>query len=178
VTGNQADLNPGNDLSTVATTVLPIRPIRADLAVTQTDTPDPGAVADPLVYTLTTTNHGPSTATGVQVTDNLSPGVALAGPEIPSQGTCEGPGPVVCHLGTFASGASATVTINVLPPPGWNGQQHGLGRWRRARYHPREQLDFGCHDHQRRRPSAHPAEQLQSLGVWRATHLYARRSVR
>ena len=115
VAGSPSDLNPGNNSATSATTVLPIPSIRADLALTQTDTPDPGAVGDPLVYTLAVTNHGPSPATGVQLTDNLPPGVVLAGPPIPSQGACSGTGPVVCHLGTLASGASAAVTINVLP---------------------------------------------------------------
>lgn len=115
VAGSPSDPNPGNNSATSATTVLSIPPIRADLALTQTDAPDPGAVNDPLVYTLTATNHGPSPATGVQLTDNLPPGVLLIGPPIPSQGTCSGTGPVVCQLGTLASGASATVTLNVLP---------------------------------------------------------------
>ena len=82
VTGSPSDPNLGDNSATSATTVLR-SDIRADLSVTQTDTPDPGAVADPLVYTLTVTNHGPSTATGVQVTDSLPPGVVLAGPAIP-----------------------------------------------------------------------------------------------
>ncbi len=114
VRGNQDDLNPGNDSATIVSTVVP-PPIRADLALTQADAPDPAAVAEPLVYTLAVTNHGPSTATGVQVTDNLSPDVVLAGPPIPNQGTCSGTGLVICHLGTLAIGASATVTLNVLP---------------------------------------------------------------
>ena len=116
VTGSPSDPDPGDNSATTTTAVLPIPEIRADLAVTQTDVPDPGAIAEPLVYTLTVTNNGPSAATGVQITDNLPVGVVLTTPPIPSQGgTCVGTGPVVCHLGTLASGASATVTINALP---------------------------------------------------------------
>ncbi|MGH9890579.1 MAG: choice-of-anchor Q domain-containing protein, partial [bacterium] len=115
VAGSPSDPNPGNDSATSATTVLPIPPIRADLALTQTDAPDPGAVNEPLAYTLTVTNNGPNNANGVQVTDNLPPSVVLAGPPIPSQGTCSGTGLVVCQLGTLASGVSATVTLNVFP---------------------------------------------------------------
>jgi len=115
VTGSPTDPHPGNNSATSTTTVLPVPPIRADLAVIQTDSPDPGAIAEPLVYTLTATNNGPSAATGVQITDNLPVGVVLTTPPIPSQGTCGGTGPIVCPLGTLPSGASATVTINALP---------------------------------------------------------------
>ena len=115
VTGSPSDPDPTNNAASSTTTVLPIPDTRADLALTQTDAFDPGAVAEPLAYTLTVTNHGPSTATGVQITDNLPPGIVLAGPPIPGQGICAGTGPVICDLGTLAANATATVTLNVLP---------------------------------------------------------------
>ncbi len=86
-------------------------PLRADLAVTMADSPDPGAVGERLAYTLTVTNNGPDAATGVQITDPLPAAVQIAG-----LGTnCRGTPVVVCDLGTLASGASATVTIETFP---------------------------------------------------------------
>ena len=62
--------------------------------------------------------------------------------------------------------------------PAGNGQQRGVGRRRRARYRPREQLGVEYdHDQSSRRP-ARPARELQPLGVYRPTHLHARRSLR
>ena len=88
---------------------------KADLAVTVAATPDPSPSGQPLTYTLTVSNNGPKTATGVQLTDDLPDGVALGGPATASQGICRGTDLVSCRLGTLASGAEATVTINVIP---------------------------------------------------------------
>jgi len=85
------------------------------LSVTKTSSADPVAVENPLIYTVTVTNAGPSTAVGVRVTDTLPSGVSF-GSATPSQGTgCAGTDPVVCALGNLADGASATVTILVTP---------------------------------------------------------------
>ena len=46
----------------------------ADLSLTKTDSPDPVLAGQLLTYTLTASNAGPSSATGVQVTDNLPAG--------------------------------------------------------------------------------------------------------
>jgi len=88
----------------------------ANLAVSVTDTPDPLTVNGQLTYTVTVTNGGPGTATGVQVTDTLPEGMVLAGPAGSSQGECGGTRTVTCNLGTLAAGAPpTTVTINVIP---------------------------------------------------------------
>lgn len=85
----------------------------ADLAVAKADSPDPVLVGSPLTYTVTVTNNGPSTATGVSLTDTLPAGVtfvsASSGCSVPLGGT------VTCNLGALTKGASATVMIVVTP---------------------------------------------------------------
>jgi uncharacterized repeat protein (TIGR01451 family) len=77
-----------------------------------TDNPDPVKVRTQLIYTLTVRNNGPSAAAGVMVNDTLPSGVTL-GSVTTTQGSCSGS--VTCNLGTMASGAVATITINVTP---------------------------------------------------------------
>ena len=85
----------------------------ADLAITKSDDPDPAFVGDTITYTLNVTNNGPSTATGVNVTDNLPAGTSYQSATA-SQGSCsEAAGTVSCSLGTLAANASATVDIDV-----------------------------------------------------------------
>jgi virginiamycin B lyase len=87
----------------------------SDLSLTKTDSPDPVTVGNTLTYTLTAHNGGPDAATAVEVTDNLSPGVAFASAS-PSRGSCsDSSGTVTCALGGLASGGSATVEIKVTP---------------------------------------------------------------
>jgi uncharacterized repeat protein (TIGR01451 family) len=87
----------------------------ADLALTKTDSSDPVAVGGTLTYTLEVSNAGPDAAAGVQVTDAL-PGDVTFESAITSQGTCShASGTVICDLGSLASGAGATVTIEVAP---------------------------------------------------------------
>lgn len=68
-----------------------------------------------LSYTVTVANVGTAAATGVMLTAWPPIGAAAVTSSSASQGSCGGSGPVMCTLGTIAAGASATVTINVLP---------------------------------------------------------------
>lgn len=88
----------------------------ADLSITKTDSPDPVNVGASLTYTLTATNNGPDTATGVIITDNLPAGVAFVSASS-TLGTCNsGPTTVTCTPGSLTMGGVATVQIVVTAP--------------------------------------------------------------
>ena len=116
----RAALLPEQDVGFFASDVyaLDLRPA-ADLAVAQTDSPDPVTARGQVTYSVTVRNDGPGAATGVTLTDVLPDAVFVSA--TPSQGTCvrEGKGrrdgTLTCQLGTLASGATATVTIVVSP---------------------------------------------------------------
>src|SRR5262249_24197802 len=74
-----------------------------------------GALLQSLSYIMTISNTGPTTASGVSVTNTLPPNVSFVS-AVASQGTCvNNNGIVGCNLGTLAGGASANVTITVIP---------------------------------------------------------------
>ena len=101
---------------TLTPTVTPtVIPGIADLSVVKTDSPDPATVGATLTYTIVVTNNGPSIATAVTVTDTLPANVAFVSASS-TQGSCaQAAGIVNCALGSLANGASATVTIQVVP---------------------------------------------------------------
>jgi uncharacterized repeat protein (TIGR01451 family) len=112
VAGNQPDPNPGNNGTTISTTVL----VAADLAVAKVATPDSVTAGTALTYTITITNNGPSEATGVTVTDPLPAGVTFQAAG--SSSSCSATdGTVTCPLGALANQAQAVVTIVVTVNP-------------------------------------------------------------
>ena len=96
----------------------------ADLALTQTDSPDPVTVGAPLTYTLEVTNNGQATtsgfglvtSSGVTLTDTLPKNVRFRSARS-NHGTCRQRAPrrIACNLGEFAAEETATVTIVVRP---------------------------------------------------------------
>ncbi len=85
-----------------------IRLSGADLAVTKQDAPDPVVTATNLTYTITVTNQGPDTATGVTLTDTLPAGFAFTSA---SAGCSPSAGTVTCTLPNMTAHTSATVQI-------------------------------------------------------------------
>ena len=119
VSSDQGDLDTDDNTATASTIV----EASANLSVTKTGLPDPVTAGRPLTYTLNISNAGPSAAPNVVVIDALPARVSFVN-ATPSQGACQSgvvPGdpakPLQCNLGPLASGAAATLTVNVLLNP-------------------------------------------------------------
>lgn len=116
VTATEPETLPNNNQTTHATTSRRT----ADLAVVKTAPPSfvPG-VAFP--WTIVVTNNGPNDSVGATLTDVLPAGVAFQS-VVPGGPACaHAAGTVSCTLGTLSTGASTTVTINVLPASPYTG---------------------------------------------------------
>ena len=114
VVSSPDDQNTENNSATETTQVAE----QADLQLEKTATPESAIVGDPLTYTLTVTNNGPSAASNTVLTDEL-PGSYEPSAITTSQGTCGEPTIVVtCDLGTIPNGGSVVVTIEGSPTTG------------------------------------------------------------
>ncbi len=112
VTSAATDPVPANDNTSESTTAI----AEVDLTLVKTDSEDPLPSGNNLVYTLSVTNNGPSSATGVVVTDILPAGVTL----VDTAGCAEDPVAVpACTLGAINSGAAVqyTITVSIDPTP-------------------------------------------------------------
>lgn len=97
--------DPANDTATESTSVA----TAADLSITKTDSSDPIGPGDPLVYTVTVQNNGPSDAAGVKVTDTLPSGLSV----VSTTGCAEDPnGAPTCTLGSISALGSAQYKIS------------------------------------------------------------------
>ena len=107
------DVNGANNVTSETTTVS--GPAVADLSIGKTDSPDPVTAGSTLIYTVTVTNSGGATATGVTMTDTLPASVTIDSVTF-TQGSCSESGSTVtCNIGSLANGATSTVTIVVTP---------------------------------------------------------------
>ena len=110
VLGVENDPIGGNNIASTQNSVI----VETDLAISKTDAADPTLLGNPLTYTLAITNHGPSNAAGVVITDTLPATVTFVSAQS-TLGNCSGTGPVTCTLGVMNRGSTATVTIVVNP---------------------------------------------------------------
>ncbi|MBN1937895.1 MAG: DUF11 domain-containing protein [Anaerolineae bacterium] len=102
----------GNNSDTMTTTVVTL----ADLEVSKLDAPDPVVAGDVLTYTLIYTNHGPSYARQVTITDSLPISVTWGGVRSSSVVTREeslSSGWVRWVTPSLAAGASGTIVFTV-----------------------------------------------------------------
>jgi uncharacterized repeat protein (TIGR01451 family) len=109
VAASTVDSNPGNNTSLqVATTVTPV----ADLTIGKT-APASVVATSNFVYTISITNLGPSTASGVVVTDTLPAAVTFVSA---SGGGVNNGGTVSWALGSFISGQASNLILTVKAP--------------------------------------------------------------
>ena len=88
----------------------------SDLGVDVADAVDPVTAGQPVVWTVTVTNHSAKATSGVVAALTLPPGVLAKA--TPSQGTCSGASAPSCALGSLSGGASATITVTATAPEG------------------------------------------------------------
>ncbi len=106
------DLNPDDDsASAVITVVSPT----ADLAIGLVDSPDPLLSGSYLTYTITVSNGGPATATGVIADDTLPPAANFISASPVNSYTVAGGVVTFTNLGNLGSGAQTVVTVTVQP---------------------------------------------------------------
>ena len=86
----------------------------SDVGITVTANPNAVTGGQAINYTTSIVSNGPDDSKGVVVSNNLPLGVTLQSVSA-SQGGCFGSITIICNLGTVANGASATVTISVVP---------------------------------------------------------------
>ena len=112
VTSTEPDPDGANNGASVTTHVIPPT---ADISVTIIDNPDPAIVGGLVTYSVTVTNLGPSVASGVMVTNTLTPGLLVNGASS-SQGSLSTLGNVVtANIGNLVSGAGATISVTAIP---------------------------------------------------------------
>ena len=111
VKGKEYDPNPDNNTDTVTET-----PQYADLAVDKQVSDATPNVGDTITYTITLTNLGADTATGVTLLDQVPAGLQFVSAQ-PSQGTYTA-GTGIWDVGTVDTVFARTLTIQaiVLPP--------------------------------------------------------------
>jgi uncharacterized repeat protein (TIGR01451 family) len=116
---NVATLANANDANTLNNSASdPTTIVSADLAVTKSVVPSIVAELNPITYTVTIRNNGPSEATNVVLTDTLPSGLTLLGAS-PSQGTFNNG---LWSAGNLVNGALATLRISARPNTGTLGQ--------------------------------------------------------
>ncbi|ACU36421.1 conserved repeat domain protein [Actinosynnema mirum DSM 43827] len=101
-----------DDTDTATTTVQRV----ADLGVVLAAAPQPIVAGQPVTYTATITNRGPSAAGGATLTDSLPAGLTPTAATA-SSGSCAIAGQdVSCDLGELPAGGTATVQITASTP--------------------------------------------------------------
>ena len=115
----------GNDVTLTA-----VRRVTADLSIALVASPSPVNPGSALVYTATVTNHGPDTATSVQVFMGTPVGTTFESISGPAGWTCfklVTSANATCNGPSLASGATATVTFTYRVNSGVTGSISGTG---------------------------------------------------
>ena len=115
VVSQETDPTPANNTATITSAVTAV----ADLSVSLNGDKSPVLVGQNLTYTVTASNAGPSTATGVTLKDTLPAGVAFVSATSSTGDVVTlSNGVLTVVFSSLASGASDTMTIVVKPGAG------------------------------------------------------------
>ncbi len=120
---DQTDPTPADNSVTLPTTVAAVAGT-ADLALSG-NVPSSVTLGNTVTYTLTVTNQGTATATGVTLTDTLPSGVdfvSATGGATPTRGV------LTFTLGDLAAGADSKVTIVVTPTAAGSSERRRQGQ--------------------------------------------------
>jgi uncharacterized repeat protein (TIGR01451 family) len=110
-TGTVTTSNDGTDQSSASICVQAL----VDLSITKSGSPATQELgAGNITWTMVVMNNGPSTATGVKVSDPMPAGNTFVS-ATSTQGTCTGGATLNCDIGTMAAGASVTITLVTTP---------------------------------------------------------------
>ncbi len=91
----------------------------ADIGLTKTvDNPTP-AEGETVTFTITLTNYGPDTATGIEVYDPMPPGLTLTGQGVTLGGYSSATN--IWSIASLGPGGSGTLTLQADPDPGTGG---------------------------------------------------------
>lgn len=122
VTAATGDPAPANNTDTETTTV----GVSADVGVTNVASTPSAINGDPISYTITVSNAGPSDATSVALSNAIPANTTFTSLVAPGGWSCSTPavggtGTVTCSITSLAAGASAvftlTVTVDAAAPP-------------------------------------------------------------
>jgi uncharacterized repeat protein (TIGR01451 family) len=121
VAAGTPDPNPANNTDDVGTAVVP----GADVAISKSVAPAPAISGQPVTFTLTTRNHGPSPAADVSFTDTMPAGFLITGHTAPAGWACvvsAGDSVIGCsRTGDYPSGALDTFTVQAMVPASGEG---------------------------------------------------------
>jgi uncharacterized repeat protein (TIGR01451 family) len=110
-TGSVTASNDGSDESSASTCVQAL----VDLSITKSGSPATQEIgAGNITWTMVVTNNGPSSDSGVKVSDPMPAGNTFVS-ATSTQGTCTGGATLNCDIGTMAAGASVTITLITTP---------------------------------------------------------------
>lgn len=113
VTATVDDPTPGNNSVTESTTV---NPPSADMSISTSSSPATPMINEPVTFSMTVTNNGPSDNTGVVVVVALPVDGTFVSGTI-DQGSCDlTKGNLICTIGDMAAGAIVNATIVVTAP--------------------------------------------------------------
>ena len=111
VSSATADPSAANDTAVTPSNVF----ARSDLSIGQTGAPAEICTGQPITYTLSVSNAGPSTATSLSVSDVLPAGATLVSAS-GSGWSCSGTATVTCTRASLAVGAAPAIAITIDAP--------------------------------------------------------------